>query len=340
MIRIKILAKPGFRTKKNQSYSSPKILYETLKDNYSLEIIEFSVFKLIFSDYTHVHLHWPDNIFSSSNFTIRFFKLIGFLFLCLFITLRGKSMAWFSHNIRPHNLKLTSFEVYLFYSIVFTFSEFIFCPNPYAYRFIRKLSHQYNVQVKKCFFGDWSKIIESTSTSATSQSFSQIPDNYILCFGLVRPYKGFHNLPKLTSKCTSNFLIAGYCSDVKYCKYLSSEISHYSNIKWVNEFITDSDLILLIKNSQACFFPFEKISNSGSIRLALTLSTPVITSSNNISLMYKRKFPDFVYLYKTNSLSSLVNCIASVSRSSKSIEWSDWSWDIAAQSVFEAMSAQ
>lgn len=99
----------------------------------------------------------------------------------------------------------------------------------------------------------------------------------ILFFGFIRGYKGVDKLLDFikSSDLDVECIIAG-----ENWIGLNSEIE---NIKFINHYIPDQDLVNLVVNADLLFFPFNEITGSGSLSLGIYYDKPIITTFNSTS---------------------------------------------------------
>lgn len=102
------------------------------------------------------------------------------------------------------------------------------------------------------------------------------PRDYILYLGSIRPYKGV------------DFLIDAYGSSSLQDKYKlviagkdDMELSRktYKNIQFVNKFLTDNEMVELIKNCKVVVLPYFNASQSGLPSLVLQYRKPIVFSN-------------------------------------------------------------
>lgn len=106
-------------------------------------------------------------------------------------------------------------------------------------------------------------------------------DLVIAMIGRLEPYKGadllLRALQLLPATSRIKLLLAGTCSDQKYCDELS-QLARESSSRVVVYFswITDADLARYYQAADAAAFAFREITNSGSIFLAQSFGLPVV----------------------------------------------------------------
>jgi alpha-maltose-1-phosphate synthase len=116
-----------------------------------------------------------------------------------------------------------------------------------------------------------------------SKSDANNPNEYVLLFGKIKPYKGIDILIKASrivrKKLGNKFrvMIAGKGNGSYLDSLLRTEDLEYIQIR--NEFIRDFEIPELFKKAKFLVLPYTDASQSGVISLAYTFSKPVIVSN-------------------------------------------------------------
>jgi beta-1,4-mannosyltransferase len=156
----------------------------------------------------------------------------------------------------------------------------------------------------------------------------------ILFFGLIRPYKGVDKLIEAYSRLSSKnirLVIAGRCIDSTIHKKIVS-LRKTIKFDFYDGHIVDDDVAIYFNASDIVCLPFNKITTSGSVLLALSFGKPIVAPRigdlinlpSNIGFLYDPT--------KTNSLlDSLSEAVSSKQLKSKSESASRYantlSWD-------------
>jgi hypothetical protein len=108
----------------------------------------------------------------------------------------------------------------------------------------------------------------------------------LLFFGFIRGYKGVDKLIDFikSSDLDVECIIAG-----ENWAELNSEIY---NVKFINHYIPDQDLVNLVVNADLLFFPFNDITGSGSLSLGMYYDKPIITTFNSTSKKFINHLED------------------------------------------------
>ena len=316
-----ILTRPAFRTK---GISSTFLSASHINEIDGFKVIEFNNLKDIFKRYNYVHLHWPDTILSHNGiwFEIRF---LIFKFLIFFFVILKKKIIWTTHNIQSHNTK-NKLNEKRFWKFFLDKISYAIYPLPAL-----KEAHINNNQFKKMIipFGPYKRLTKNKSVvnSIKSEINYDPKKKYFLCFGYLRPYKGYETLIDLFDKMDSNYqlLIYGKPYDKKYAERLKPN----NNVKIIKRFINDNEFPALFEISEASILNYTHISNSGSIRLALTYDQPIILPYfKQFSFFHNSLDTDLVLFFKNQK--QLLNHIYEINKNkfiNKKVNWKNCDWE-------------
>ena len=107
-------------------------------------------------------------------------------------------------------------------------------------------------------------------------SLSDVPGRYILFFGRISPYKGLDYLIPAMDKVAGShngisLVIAGKGA-------IPESVRGVDYIKVINEYISNSDLVNLIRNSLFVVCPYTDATQSGVVSTVLALGTPMVVT--------------------------------------------------------------
>lgn len=211
---------------------------------------------LLKNKYNVIHITWPLNIYES----------------CLYVLKRKIILT--VHDPFPHsgnNSKIVRFRRWCAFKLI---KRFILLNNTQHNDFIKT----YKLENKKIID---SKLGAYTYLKKIPSSKSQyIPDNYVLFFGRVSPYKGIEYLleaikiihpqmPRLT------LIVAG---SGKYY-FDTSPYNNLPFIIFINRFIPDEELTPLIKNAKFIICPYADATQSGVVMSAYAFNKPVLATN-------------------------------------------------------------
>lgn len=286
---INILARPAFRSPNGESSSF--LIAKKLNSDEEINVFDWTKpLDFIKIKPNIIILHWPDNILKYS--FLKFYFSLGLLILSLVLSkfFFKTKHVWFAHNIKSHN-KVNAKRQKIYWNLFLKTIDFIIYPLPTILE----------IHNEKVFKGEKSVIPFGpyTKRSVNQEKLESLKleiefDNqfkYFLWFGLIRPYKNLEFLIDVFHKSNQNFklLIVGQVSDEKYYKSLSKS----NNVVFLPRFIEDSEFPLFFNLSKACIFNYNNITNSGSIRMALSYNIPVFCN-------YFIQFEDFNKILNTN----------------------------------------
>ena len=100
---------------------------------------------------------------------------------------------------------------------------------------------------------------------------TELPDRYVVSIGRVRRYKGIDEFLKLYKRLPE--------SDVKMLVAGSGRISHNYRklgVSTINRWLTDSEFVEIIRNSEAVLLTYTEASQSGVIPIAMALNKKIL----------------------------------------------------------------
>ena len=285
---LNILARPAFRSPNGES--SSYLIAEILNSDENINVFDWNTLLDLTKKPDIIILHWPDNILGYNFF--KFYFVLSSLLLSLFFSkfFFKTKHVWFAHNINSHH-KVSKTREKIYWKLFLRAIDFIIYPLPTILEI-----HNENIfegEKKVIPFGPYTKRLVDLENleNLKSEIGYENQFKYFLWFGLIRPYKNLEFLIDVFDKSKENFklLIVGQVSDKKYYKSLSKS----KNVVFLPRFIEDSEFPLFFNLSDACIFNYNNITNSGSIRMALSYNKPVFCN-------YFRQFEDFNKILNTN----------------------------------------
>lgn len=174
----------------------------------------------------------------------------------------------------------------------------------------------------------------------------------LVCFGLIRPYKGLHNaieaLAVLKEKRFDAVLsIIGKFADDEYeqlIRKLIKKLKLENDIFLLDEFIDDSKIAKLINESDLALFPYESIDQSGALLAMSSIGMPLMaTNFKGFSDVIKEGYNGWL-IDKDEISGKLIESLLSVSQenlvtyseNSMSIAVNQFSWRESALKLSEA----
>jgi beta-1,4-mannosyltransferase len=108
----------------------------------------------------------------------------------------------------------------------------------------------------------------------------------LLHFGLIRRYKGIEPLLSAFSQLRDENVtlrIVGHAQDRDLLTSIEHACREDSRISMVDEYVPDAHLAREITRSQLLVFPFDRVTNSGSVLLGLSLGRPVLVPATPLT---------------------------------------------------------
>src|SRR5690606_20218263 len=223
-----------------------------------------------------VHLNWFENVDDSSFFMAlkSFFRKMTVL---LFIRLSKKKLVWTMHNRVSHEKNLSFFSQ-IITNILIRWSDIIIIHSELS-RSI--LESKYSMAGGKIFYlphpnfiGVYGPVHDTGLEIPASAPLA------LLFIGAVKPYKNIELLIEAVGnfKDSVRLLIAGNPNSTAYRQKILNMAEDAGNINLRLEFISDTEIPLLIHQSDLLVLPYDLESslNSGTVLLAFSYKRTVI----------------------------------------------------------------
>lgn len=253
-----------------------------------------------------VHIHWLPDFYVSRNPVFLRFK--SFLIFCYFFLFRilGIGTVWSVNNLFPHENLGEKKEKIARRIISKGFSRlFVFGPESKA--MVSSLFCAAPGKVDIVPHGTYREAYSKEVLYDLSRKYGFDPDTPLfLYFGLMRPYKGVEQLVEAFTKIdNANVLICGGGAG-EYVDLLHEKIrlSGRNNIRIEHRYISDEEIYTIFSQVDGVILPFQAITMSGVLILALTFKRPVITV-NRGEMAYYVKHGKNGLLMKNNSPESI-----------------------------------
>jgi glycosyltransferase involved in cell wall biosynthesis len=238
-------------------------------------VLEWTPMRMLFGQYDIVHLHWPDNVLSARSSLVAFARMVGLFVALAWVRLRGRVVVWTAHNLASHDQRHPRLER-SFWWLFGRMLDGVITPMRFIENHVRRDSWFRHVRSTACVpFGSWKEFYRTSVRAVDARARLKLPDDrpVVLCFGYIRRYKGFSDLLDIFASDTLrdvSLLIAGHCPDAEYRAELEQAARTMPNVVLKLEFIPDEDVSLYFGAADLSVFPFKAVTNSGSLRLALT----------------------------------------------------------------------
>lgn len=244
----------------------------------SLVFMPFALVWLRIKGYSVFHLHFLYPFILSSHKTFSFVYIILFCFL---VRLLGYKFIYTVHDISPHepqtnnDLFITKFLCYMANHIVVISQQSIVE--------LKKLGiNQKNISIIP--LGNYiSTYPVNTNREEARQKLGLQPKSFVfLFFGLIRQYKGVSELLQAFEELVKEhkdiqLVIAGDVQDFKTGKKIEEfKKNHPQSIFHFNQYIKDEDVQYYFKSADIAVLPFQRVTNSSSVLLPLSLGLPAL----------------------------------------------------------------
>ena len=150
-------------------------------------------------------------------------------------------------------------------------------------------------------------VFEMYNYFSTAEVKIELPDSYFLYYGYIEPYKGVDILLDAVKKINQDkknikFLIAGRD------KGGLLSITPLPNVTFLNRFLTEGEIALLVKNAVAVIMPYRSASQSGIPNTTFCFNVPIIASDiPGINHVIKHRQNGL--LFKAEDINELAECI-------------------------------
>ena len=264
--------------------------YPTPSKTLNLLLLPLTTLLLSLSGVKVIHIHWLHDFDLSWSKGPLSSKLVALWFnLWLrFVNAFGLSLIWTAHNILPHNK--------------------IFQDDAAARRALTRhaaaiIAHSSTsaAEIQSRFAGPTPYVISQGSTpppTARDSTSSRLRLGWtkdqltLLILGKVEPYKGILTLlTELQERVNAGapnplsgarLLIAGSCSNLELKNKITTAVENLStlglNVEFNERALTDSEFWDHLHAADIALFPFDSITNSGSLVAALSAGTPSIVT--------------------------------------------------------------
>jgi len=137
--------------------------------------------------------------------------------------------------------------------------------------------------VKHGRYREWFDSLGSNNITQYAET-GVVPDDtpIILFFGMVRPYKGVEELLSAFGQMSrpARLRVVGKPSTAQYQAQIEELASHLNHVELDLRHVPDDELWAALHTATLIVLPFRKITNSGSLILALDAAVPVLVSDS------------------------------------------------------------
>jgi glycosyltransferase involved in cell wall biosynthesis len=229
-----------------------------------------------------LHLHWPEHLWGAGRLSKRE-RLRGVAGFWRFLRTARRlriPVIWSLHNLQPH--EGGDWIDAIGYRLLARHSALVICHDQSARR---EFLHRYPSAP-----GDLVVMRLGTSTStwpipcnraATRRLLGLMPsDRLLVCFGLLRPYKGFDIAIEALHHLEPEYrlVIAGEPSIDSHLQALQRRAAASDRVTIIPRKLSDQELVDLLEASDCVLFPYREITGSAALLGALTQRRGVVAS--------------------------------------------------------------
>jgi len=220
--------------------------------------------------YNIIHLNW-----------LYIFPFIFIMKLFVYFSKSiGYKIVWSPQNILPHN---HTWKDIIKSRWLCTHSDFVFIPFESN---VKRYKQIVGVSPKK--FAIVNHPYQDFCPNEISQSEARkklkipLDKKVLLCFGLIRWYKGMDIFVKLLEKLGNEFygIIAGKGMDKDLVEFIEKKSKELDNLRFYNAYIREDELQIYFNASDAVILPYknkDELTFGGNIMLAFTFGKPVVS---------------------------------------------------------------
>jgi len=216
-----------------------------------------------------IHVHW---LYS---FPLGFI-MKGFYVFCRFLQIK---IVWEMHNIAPHNASAADRLLSRwFYEKV---DAVIFHSHDDIIRSKKMLQSAIEKQHIVIPHGNFHEAYQNTLSKKEARGILNIPINrrVVLCFGIIRNYRGYDTLIEATKEMTHvDVLVVGRKEDNDVYDGLINAQKQMPHLRIVTGWIPDNEVQIYFNASDMVVLPYTEITTSGVTLLAYAFSKPVIST--------------------------------------------------------------
>jgi glycosyltransferase involved in cell wall biosynthesis len=230
-----------------------------------------------------LHFHWgPDALWRNrgGGYLRRLHGLIGFARLLGLARELGKKIVWTIHDLESHDG--SDFLDRRGYRLLASRSDLCICHDEYAYReSIRRLGCRPERLLVTPLGHNGGALPPPAGRDATLSALGLDPARpTLLCFGLVRPYKGFDVALDALRRLPPDYqlLIAGAVLDPGHGELLREKASGDSRVRLVLRELSDQELADYLHACDCVLLPYRRITGSGALLTASAAGRGVVAS--------------------------------------------------------------
>ena len=231
--------------------------------------------------YTVFHVHWPEQLAAGASRAQTICRLALFHLLLTKLKLNKTPIIWTVHNVRPHENM-----------------------HPLVSSTLRRFEHQVSRRVvlnratafDPTFGSHTYSVIPHGHYLPTVDAAGEIspdPASDFLFFGLIRQYKNVSGLMHAFNEIDNphvSLRIAGSAQPVAHGVNLAEIAARDTRINITLDFLSDNELVGLIRAATLVVLPYNEMNNSGAALLALSVGRPILVPENEATRELHQEF--------------------------------------------------
>ena len=229
-----------------------------------------------------LHIHWAEQLWGAgvASAAMRLRGIVGLMRFLGSARRLGVPIVWTVHNLRPHEGGDFVDSVGLWR--VAKMSDLTICHDRATYFRLNRWPFRAGGTIMLARHGNFDLVWppRPAMDAARQELGIQADERLLLCFGLMRPYKGFDlaiEAMKLLGP-PYRLVIAGPVTDDVYLKRLREIANADPRISILPHRIADRELVQWLAASDCVLFPYRAITGSGALIGAITAHRGVVAS--------------------------------------------------------------
>ena len=285
---IVVYAGPAWRNRQANPYNY--LLSEALSAE-GCEVHDLNRKNGIFGRPDVVHIHWPQN--ECKGPPLRAIRRSTELVLQLALQrVRGAATIWTAHNVYGHDQDHPLLERIVMWCVTRMISGVVYLSTSsqaLAEARYPKLRRKPHAVIPHGLYG---ASFSSDKDRAAARAHFGIPlqENVISFIGDIAPYKGLDELLKAAADLKPSelfLLVAGsFKADENYSRQILAQISQLQSaghrIAFIEQRLTNSEMVDAIKASDIVALPYKRIANSGLAMLALEHAARLLVTDHPV----------------------------------------------------------
>lgn len=260
-------------------------------------------------------IHWPSSLYMENRkvLTCRAIKLVLKLSFALLARYR---LVWFCHNVWPHEADKNFFTHKSIRKLLIYYSDTVIFFTEFSKGRLEQTfgkPHRWVVIPHGHYIGAHGNPV---SQSKARNKLNWGNETRIVLFGKLRSYKGISLLKSVFEELKKDdiaLLIAGQ-PDENGAQNIRDSFSDIKRAEFKFAWLSDDELVNVLCGADAVIFPFQAITNSSSVILAMSYGAICIIPK--LGSLPEIIPDDAAIFYKTNSVSSLKEAVLLVAHMS------------------------